>query len=87
MAAGGLVAAAAMPLGILLLLVRIDPRVRSPEAIERSAQLPLLGTVPRYVTPRERQRIKTRIAIAILMITITLTAYGIAGWLRLTVNT
>src|SRR5699024_3702516 len=75
MAAGGLMAAIAMPLGLLLLLVRVDPRLRSPEAIERTTQLPLLGTVPRYLTPRERQRLKTRVVVAVLLVTITLTAY------------
>ena len=86
MAAGGLMAAVAMPLGFVLLLVRIDPRVRSPEAIERTTQLPLLGTVPRYLTPRERKRLKVQVAIAVLLVTITLAAYGVAGWLRIMVN-
>lgn len=86
LAAGGLTAAVAMPLGLLMLLVRLDPRVRSPEAIERVTQLPLLGAVPRYWTPRERRRLKARVAVAIALVVITLVAYGIAGWIRISVN-
>lgn len=86
LAAGGLMAAVATPLGLLMLLVRLDSRVRSPEAIERVTHLPLLGTVPRYWTPRERKRLKLRIAVAIALAVVTLSAYGVAGWIRLTVN-
>jgi hypothetical protein len=86
LAAGGLMAAVATPLGLLLLLVRLDPRVRSPEAIERVTQLPLLGTIPRYWTPRERKRLKARIAVAVAIAVVTLAAYGIAGWIRIMVN-
>lgn len=86
LAAGGLMAAVATPLGILMLLVRLDPRVRSPESIERVVQLPLLGTVPRHWTPRERRTLHRRIAVAIALVAIILAAYGIAGWLRLPVT-
>ncbi len=86
LAAGGLTAAVAMPLGLLLLLVRLDPRIRSPEAIERVTQLPLLGMVPRYWTPRDRRRLRHRVAVAVALVVITLSAYAIAGWIRISVN-
>lgn len=86
LAAGGLMAAIATPLGLLLLFVRLDPRIRSPEAIERVTQLPLLGTVPRCWTPRERETQKRRVAIAVALLVSTLAAYGIAGWIKLAVN-
>ncbi len=42
----GLVVAVMVPLGYLFAIVRLDPRVRSPEAIERVARVPLLVTIP-----------------------------------------
>lgn len=86
LAAGGFMAAMAMPLGLLLLFVRLDPRVRSPEGIERVVGLPVLGAVPRYWAVPERRRLRTRIVMALVLVMITLAAYGIAGWLRITVN-
>jgi polysaccharide chain length determinant protein (PEP-CTERM system associated) len=86
LAAGGLMAAVFTPLGLLLLFVRLDPRVRSPEAVERVTQLPLLGTVPRYWTRRDRQRFKARLTISVTLVAITLVAYGAVGWTKLAVN-
>lgn len=83
LAAGGLMAAIATPLGLLLLLVRVDPRIRSPEAIERVTELPLLGTVPRYWTPRERRKLRARLALALALVAVTLSAYGLAAWFRM----
>ncbi|MFU8831118.1 MAG: XrtA system polysaccharide chain length determinant [Wenzhouxiangella sp.] len=85
-AAGGLVAAAALPLGMLLLLVRLDPRIRSPQAVERATNLPVVATVPTYWTPRERKRLWTRIRLTVALVVLTLIAYGVAGWLRLVVG-
>lgn len=86
LAAGGLMAAVATPLGLLLLFVRLDPRIRSPEAIERVTQLPLLGTIPRNRTAHDRQRLRTHVAFAVGLVVLTLSAYGIAAWFRMAVG-
>ncbi len=86
LAAGGLMAAVATPLGLLLLFVRLDPRIRSPEAIERVTQLPLLGTVPRNWTSHDRQRLKKQVAIAVGLVAFTLSAYAVAAWLGMVVR-
>lgn len=85
-AAGGLTAAFAMPLGLILLLVRLDPRVRSPEALERAADLPLLVAMPRYWTDADRRQWRFRVRMSILAVVLTLLAFAGAGWLRLVVS-
>ena len=85
-ASGGLMAAVAMPLGLVLLLVRIDPRVRSPEALERAADLPLLAATPRYWSDADRRQWRLRIGLATLAVVLTLLAFGGAGWWRLTMS-
>ena len=46
----GLLLAIAIPLLLLSILVKHDPRVRSPLQIERDAGLPVLGTIPLHLT-------------------------------------
>jgi polysaccharide chain length determinant protein (PEP-CTERM system associated) len=65
-ASGGLTAAVVMPLGLILLLVRLDPRVRSPQALERAADLPLLAAMPRYWTNTDRRQWWIRVRLAVL---------------------
>ncbi|WP_376694903.1 XrtA system polysaccharide chain length determinant [Wenzhouxiangella sp. EGI_FJ10305] len=85
-AAGGLTAAFAMPLGLILLLVRLDPRVRSPESLERAADLPLLVAMPRYWTDADRRQWWLRVRLSILAVALTLLAFAGAGWMRLTIS-
>ena len=82
-ASGGLMAAIAMPLGLILLLVRIDPRVRSPEALERAADLPLLTAMPRYWSDSDRRGWWVRVRMAVLALVLTILAFVGAGWWRL----
>lgn len=63
-ALGGLAAAVAVPLGLLFLLVRFDPRVRSPMQLERNAGLPVLTVVPTYRTARDRRREIVRVVMS-----------------------
>ncbi|MFZ7096183.1 XrtA system polysaccharide chain length determinant [Luteimonas dalianensis] len=55
-AGAGLLAAIALPVGLLWLLVRYDPRVRSPQQIEAMSRYPLLASIPAYPSSRERRR-------------------------------
>ncbi len=55
-AGAGLMAAIAIPTGLLWLLVRYDPRVRSPQQIETMSRYPLLASIPTYPSRRERRR-------------------------------
>lgn len=76
-ALGGIAAAVAVPLGLLFLLVRFDPRVRSPRQLERQGHYALLTVVPRYRTPRDRRREFMRIAISASIVVAVVLVYGL----------
>ena len=82
-AAAGLAMAIFAPLVLLVLYVRFDPRVRSPAQIEHKASLPVLGTVPRHVTVRERRQDLRRYAIAATLFIAVPLAYAAALATRL----
>ena len=75
-AAAGLLAGIAVPLGLLWLLVRFDPRIRSPQLIETRTRYPLLATIPAYPSPRERRRQFVRMAIGTSMVLAVVLLYG-----------
>ncbi|MGY0557185.1 MULTISPECIES: XrtA system polysaccharide chain length determinant [unclassified Lysobacter] len=54
-AAAGLLLAIALPIGLVFLLARFDPRIRSAHLIEKYSRYPLLTAIPAYPTPRERR--------------------------------
>ena len=74
-AAAGLLAAIAVPLGLLWLLVRFDPRVRSPQVLETKSRYPLLATIPAYPSPRERRKQYFDIGIGTMLVTAVLLLY------------
>jgi polysaccharide chain length determinant protein (PEP-CTERM system associated) len=82
-AAGGLLAAAPMPLGLLFLLVRFDPRLRSPAELERQTGLPVVVSVPTYDNQSDRARWKAQAFAAAALVTVTLAGYAAAGWIRM----
>jgi polysaccharide chain length determinant protein (PEP-CTERM system associated) len=54
----GLILAVLVPLGLLFLIVRFDPRVRTPAQVERMAKVPLLVSIS--YTPAEREKARER---------------------------
>lgn len=54
-AAAGMLLAIALPLGLVFLLARFDPRIRTARLIETQSRYPLLTAIPAYPTPRERR--------------------------------
>ena len=76
-ALGGLAAAVVVPLGLLFLLARFDPRVRSPRQLERQGHYALLTVVPRYRTPRDRRREFMRMAMSASIVCAVVLAYGL----------
>ena len=76
-AMGGLAVAALVPLGLLFLLVRFDPRVRSPGQIERQGNYPVLTVVPAYRTKRDRRREFARMALSASILSAVVLAYGL----------
>lgn len=82
-AGAGLMLALLVPVGLLFGLVKLDPRVRSPLQIEQEAGLPVLGSMPAYLTrPRRRQTFRRYGLAALLFLAVPL-AYGLTYTLKL----
>lgn len=76
---GGLVLALAIPLALLYVLVKFDPRVRSARQLERrAAAYPVLTVVPQYRTARDRRREFGRMALSASIVLAVMLAYGLA---------
>ena len=79
----GIGAGIALPLLLLFGLARLDPRVRSAGQLERLVGVPVLATVPLYVTAAERRSARVRTALLILMVLGVAAAYAIMFGLKL----
>jgi polysaccharide chain length determinant protein (PEP-CTERM system associated) len=82
-AGAGLGAALLAPMLLLFGVAKFDPRVRSPLQIERGAGLPVLGSVPMYVTPQKRRHLLKRLAFAATLPLLVVAAYGTVFALKL----
>lgn len=76
-AAAGAMLAVGLPIGLLFLLARFDPRVRSPRRIQQRTGYQLLTVIPAYPTPRERRRQSFRLAMSAAMIGSVFVVYGL----------
>jgi polysaccharide chain length determinant protein (PEP-CTERM system associated) len=81
-AAAGLFLGASAPLGLLFLMLRVDPRIRTPVALAQGLAVPVLVTIPEYASGSagRHQRWKAGMGFALMMA--VLLAYGIFGWMR-----
>lgn len=76
-ALAGLFLAIAVPFGLLFLLVKFDPRIRSPRQLERQPW-PVLTVVPTYHTARDRRREFGRLALSASIVGVVFLAYAAA---------
>jgi len=77
-ALGGLTFAFAVPLVLLIGLVKLDPRVRSAPQIERVLHLPLLAAIPGNVSPVQRTKQRTHWILAASLIVGVFVVYAAA---------
>jgi len=82
-AGAGMLLALAIPLLLLFALVKLDPRVRSPLQIEREAGLPVLGSVPTYMSGSKRNQLMRRNAFATILFLSVPVIYGLTYTLKL----
>lgn len=75
--AAGFVFAVALPLVLLFLLARFDPRVRSARQIPLKTGFPLLTTIPAYPTPRERRRQSLKLVMSVAAVIGVFVVYGL----------
>jgi len=81
-AMAGIVLAIAVPLLLLSVLVRHDPRVRSSLQIEHAAGLPVLGTIPLYVSHNQAEERSRRSRLAMILLAGVLATYVLVYVLR-----
>ena len=81
-AIGGLLMAVGIPLGLLFLRARFDPRIRSAQQLQRITERPLLTVVPTYHSPRDRRQELSRNAMSFGILTLVILAYGLAFGLK-----
>ena len=79
-AAAGLALAVLVPLLLLSVLVKHDPRVRSPLQLEREAGLPVLAAIPRHAQSAAEAR---RLGLGTKLFAVVFLAYGLALALKL----
>src|SRR5690606_5732419 len=75
--AAGFAFAVALPLVLLFLLARFDPRVRSARQIPLKTGFPLLTTIPAYPTPRERRRQSLKLVMSVAAVIGVFVVYGL----------
>ncbi len=81
-AIGGLLFAFGVPLGLLFLRARFDPRIRSARQLQKATGLTLLTSVPMYHSPQDRRLQLKRNAMSIGMLAIVVLAYALAFGLK-----
>jgi hypothetical protein len=82
-AIAGIVLALLVPLLMLFALVKLDPRVRSALQIEREAKLPVLGSMPMYMSGKKRSQLLRRDAFATILFLSVPVIYGLTYTLKL----
>ena len=66
-----------MPAGLLFLLVRFDPRLRSPLLLEQRSAYPVLSVIPFYKTSQDRRREWFRTATCVSLLVAVVAAYAL----------
>jgi len=79
----GLALAFAVPIGLLFMVARFDPRVRSVAQLERATGFAVLASVPFYPTPRDRRRSHLHNMMLGMIVLGVAMVYLLVIWLRL----
>lgn len=82
-AVAGLAVAIVVPLLLLSMLVKHDPRVRVPLQIERDAGLPVLGTIPLHVSRVQSEQRARQLRLGSTLILAVPVIYGIVLMLKM----
>lgn len=82
-AAAGLAVAIFVPLLLLSMLVRHDPRVRVPLQIERDAGLPVLASIPAYTTRAQSEVSARKLRLGSLVLLSVPVIYGVVLMLKM----
>lgn len=83
-AAAGLLLGICIPVGLLYVMLQIDPRVRFAKIISTDVGLPVLAEISRIPTISETQKAKANMAIVYTGIVMVLAIYAIVSWIKFT---
>lgn len=81
-AVAGVLGAIAVPVLLLFLLVQFDPRARHAGQLAELSGLPVLVSIPEYLTVADKRRQKLRIWLALLMVLAALSVYVLTALSR-----
>jgi polysaccharide chain length determinant protein (PEP-CTERM system associated) len=73
-----------VPIGLLLALQQVDPRLRVPALVWERTGVPVLAAVPRLVTPREALRLERSLKLLTAVVFITVAGVAASGVLKMT---
>ena len=78
----GLFAALAIPIALLFLLAKFDPRIRSRKQLQEAVAVPVLASIPAYRTPTARRQELARMMAAGSILTAVVLVYVIVYGVR-----
>jgi len=83
-ALAGIVLGLAVPTGIILLMLQMEPRIRFSQIISDGMNIPVLAEINSFSTKLEYRRMKINLFILLICYLIVFSIYGYVGWLKVT---
>ena len=83
-AAAGLFLGLAVPIGLIYVMLQIDPRIRFPQIISEELQIPVLAEIKQISSLSEDRKTKVNMFILSTGFAMVFIIYGYVGWLKYT---
>lgn len=83
-AAAGLLLGLAIPVGLIYVMLQVDPRIRFSRIITSELELPVLAEITRLSSTEEQYKAKINIITLGIGTTVVLAIYGYVSWLKIT---
>jgi len=80
----GLFLGVAIPVGLVIAIAQIDPRIRQPQVLHERYQLPVMATVPHLWSSAETEAVNKELGAGVMMVSATLLLIFLALLLRAT---
>ncbi len=83
-AIAGLVLGLAVPIGLIYIMLQIDPRVRFSQAISEDLNIPVLAEIHQITSKNDDRKMRINLIVLTSGFAMVLTIYGYVGWLKYT---
>jgi len=80
----GIVFGIAAPIGLIYLLIQVDPKIRFSQTISKELDLPVLAEISILSSQSDDQKVYYNLILLGLGLTIVFVIYGYVGWLKFT---